>query len=212
MDTMRAEIRADGTVRLSGYVNVCERDSRPIPYQRGAFIERVAQGTFSRALDRAGGNIELRYNHVRTVGKQGDNLALREDNIGLYGEAVVSDKEVVQAARDGKLTGWSFRFYTRPDGDEWTKDEKGEEHRRLTDIDIEEVSILSVTPAYYATSIEMRNGAASLAEERTAQIGEIADLSEPDTDPEPEHTANGADMRAVYEAEIEYYKYKGEHK
>lgn len=209
MEAMRAEIRADGTVRLSGYVNVCERDSRPIPYQRGAFIERVAQGAFSRAIERAGGNIELRYNHGRTVGKQGDNLALREDNIGLYGEAVVSDQEVVQAARDGKLTGWSFRFYTRPGGDEWTEGENGVEHRRLTEIDIDEVSILTITPAYYATSIEMRDGETSLAEERTAQIGEITDLSEPDNEPTPEPADSGADMRAVYAAELEYYKYKG---
>ncbi|MBR5949135.1 MAG: HK97 family phage prohead protease [Clostridia bacterium] len=209
MEAMRAEIRADGTVRLSGYVNVCERDSRPIPYQRGAFIERVAQGAFSRAIERAGGNIELRYNHGRTVGKQGDNLALREDNIGLYGEAVVSDQEVVQAARDGKLTGWSFRFYTRPGGDEWTEGENGVEHRRLTEIDIDEVSILTVTPAYYATSIEMRDGETSLAEERTAQIGEITDFREPDNEPTPEPADSGADMRAVYAAELEYYKYKG---
>lgn len=209
MEAMRAEIRADGTVRLSGYVNVCERDSRPIPYQRGAFIERVAQGAFSRAIERAGGNIELRYNHGRTVGKQGDNLALREDNIGLYGEAVVSDQEVVQAARDGKLTGWSFRFYTRPGGDEWTEGENGVEHRRLTEIDIDEVSILTITPAYYATSIEMRDGETSLAEERTAQIGEITDLREPDNEPTPEPADSGADMRAVYAAELEYYKCKG---
>lgn len=206
---LKAEIRADGKVRLSGYINVCERDSRPIPYQRGTFIERVAQGTFSRAIERAGGNIDLRYNHGHTVGKYGNNLALREDNIGLYGEAVVSDQEVVQAAKEGKLTGWSFRFYTRPGGDEWTEDAGGETHRRLTDIDIDEVSILSITPAYYATSIEMRGGEPSLAELRAAEIGEITDTSGAEEAPDVEQTESGADMIAVYRAEYEYYKYKG---
>lgn len=210
--SLKAEIRADGKVRLSGYINVCERDSRPIPYPRGTFIERVAQGAFSRAIERAGGNIELKFNHGNIVGKYGDNLALREDNIGLYGEAVVSDKEVVQAAKNGKLTGWSFRFYTRPGGDEWTEDADGETHRRLTDIDIDEVSILTITPAYYATSIEMRGGVPSLAELCAAEIGEVTDLSEPEPGPGPEPETepdNGAGMTAVYKAEYEYYKYKG---
>ncbi len=39
---------------------------------------------------------------------------------------------------------------------EWTTLADGTAHRRLTDIDLVEVSILSVTPAYIATSVEER--------------------------------------------------------
>ncbi|MCH5279545.1 MAG: HK97 family phage prohead protease [Christensenellaceae bacterium] len=163
---IRAEIRSDGSVRLTGYVNAVERDSRPLARPGGTFIERVAAGAFKRAIERANGNIELRYNHDRTIGRLGENLTLKEDAIGLYADAEVYDDEVVRAAKEGRLQGWSFRFYLIED--EWSRDESGVDHRRLTDIDIDEVSILDVTPAYIATSIELRGNERTLMEERSS--------------------------------------------
>lgn len=149
------EVRSDGGVRLVGYVNVTERNSRVLSdKEHGNFIECVAQGAFKKALERANKDVLLYFNHERKIGKRGENLALEEDNIGLRADAVVYDEEVAKAARNGELQGWSFGFYEN--SDEWTTLADGTAHRRLTDIDLVEVSILSVTPAYIATSVEER--------------------------------------------------------
>ena len=80
-------------------------------------------------------------------------LPLREDNIGLFAKAVISDKEVISCAKNGKLTGWSFGFKCKKD----TWNDTGE-IRTLEEIELDEVSILTKTPAYTATSIELRDG------------------------------------------------------
>ena len=159
------EIRDDGSVIISGYVNAVERDSRLLHDARhGDFYERVAEGAFGAALRRAENEIELKLNHDRVIGKRGENLVLDEDSIGLRASAAVTDPETVEAARAGRLTGWSFRFYVR--ADEWTV-EDGVNHRRLTDIDIDEVSILTKMPAYKATTLDVR---AASGEIRAAEV------------------------------------------
>jgi len=108
------EIRDDGSVIISGYVNAVERDSRLLhDAKHGDFYERVAEGAFGAALRRAENEIELKLNHGRVIGKRGENLMLDEDSIGLRASAAVTDPETVEAARAGRLTGWSFRFYVR---------------------------------------------------------------------------------------------------
>lgn len=155
IDKLSTEVRSDGGVRLVGYVNVTERNSRMLnDKEHGNFVECVAQGAFKKALERANKEILLCFNHERQIGKQGENLALEEDNIGLRADAVVYDNEVVKAARNGELQGWSFGFFEN--SDEWTTLSDGTKHRRLIDIDLVEVSILSVAPAYIATSVEER--------------------------------------------------------
>jgi len=150
---LKIEVR-NGAATIEGYVNVTERLSKPIRDVRGQFLEKVATGAFNSALQR-NDNVELRFNHRRKLGEQQDgSLELREDNIGLYAKAVVSDAEVVKLAEERKLKGWSFGF--RKLEDSWDKQENMPEIRTLKAIDISEVSILSVTPAYIATSISMR--------------------------------------------------------
>lgn len=135
-------------------MNVTERLSKPIRDVRGQFLEKVATGAFNSALQR-NDNVELRFNHRRKLGDQQDgSLELREDNIGLYAKATVSDAEVVKLAEERKLKGWSFGFKKLEDS--WDKQENMPEIRTLKAIDVSEVSILSITPAYIATSISMR--------------------------------------------------------
>ena len=55
--------------------------------------------------------------------------------------------------KNGKLTGWSFGFKCKKDS--WN--DTGE-IRTLEEIELDEVSILTKTPAYTATSIELRGG------------------------------------------------------
>lgn len=150
---MKIEVR-NGAVNIEGYVNVTERLSKPIRDVRGQFLERVATGAFNSALQR-NDNVELRFNHGRKLGDQKDgSLELREDNIGLYAKATVTDTEVVKLAEERQLKGWSFGF--RKLEDEWTKADNEPEIRTLKAIDVSEVSILSVNPAYIATSIAVR--------------------------------------------------------
>lgn len=150
---MKIEVR-NGAVNIEGYVNVTERLSKPIRDVRGQFLERVATGAFNSALQR-NDNVELRFNHGRKLGDQKDgSLELREDNIGLYAKATVTDTEVVKLAEKRQLKGWSFGF--RKLEDEWTKADNEPEIRTLKAIDVSEVSILSVNPAYIATSIAVR--------------------------------------------------------
>lgn len=162
---MKIEIRSNDCAVISGYVNAVERRSK-VMTRPGAppFREIVKPGTFKKALDR-GNPVELKLDHQRTLCDTDSGLELREDNVGLYASAVVTDRETVQAARSGQLTGWSFGF--RCLHDSWSSDEGGVELRELDDIRLDEVSILTKTPAYIATSVEVRDK--ELIERRTAE-------------------------------------------
>lgn len=153
---MQITIRAD-SVELEGYVNSIERKSKPLWSRIGQFVERICKGAFKRALER-NDNVRIMLNHTRDIGGQKDgNLELYEDNIGLHARAIVTDPEVVQKAKDGKLSGWSFGFYDREV--EQKRDEDGFPLRDVVDLDLEEVSILddTTTPAYDGTLVSVRS-------------------------------------------------------
>ena len=152
---MRIELRSDSVV-LDGYVNVTLRESRILPSPRGQFVEEIKPRTFERALMK-NDSIDLLFNHDRSrkLGstKEG-NLELREDNVGLRAIATVTDSEVMEKARAGELRGWSFGFSSLKD--EWSTKADGMQKRSIEEMDLFEVSVLSKTPAYIATSIESR--------------------------------------------------------
>lgn len=156
---MEIETRDDGMTILRGYVNAVERDSRLLPKSmtkeaKRSFYERIREKTFARALEK-GENILFKFNHGRTIGDtKSGSLKLEEDSIGLKAEATTDDPEVRQAAQEGKLTGWSFGFLAK----KATWENAGRYDRRTIDeMDLKEVSILTKTPAYIGTSIEMRS-------------------------------------------------------
>ena len=157
---MRIEIRGK-TVHISGYVNAVERDSKVLQGAEGSFVERAEAGVFRRALERAN-DVKMKLNHGRDIASTGQgNLRLREDNVGLFAEADVIDAETIREARAGNLTGWSFGFMDlAPCYDEG---KPGEIRKRtLREIDLQEVSVLTIPPAYIATSVEVRcEGAAA---------------------------------------------------
>ena len=165
---MKIEIRSD-SVKLSGYVNAVERRSAVLPQRicraaPGNFVEVIRSGTFGASLS-ARPEVQLKFNHERTIGGTGNGLELREDNIGLHAEATITDPDVVSAARAHKLTGWSFGF-TSPEA-EWTgPDDEGVFTRSISGLDLIEVSILTKRPAYPATSVEVRDGTATEYEYR----------------------------------------------
>lgn len=194
---MKVEIRADKVI-VEGYVNAVGRDSRVIPSPTGDFVEQVTPKTFERALQ-SGNDVELRLNHDRVLGSRNSgNLELREDSIGLYARAEVTDLETMEKARDGELRGWSFGFYKKKDRLEVL--ENGLHRRFLEEIELREVSILdsSRTPAYVGTSIEARGQEESILEQRGRE-----DI--PEVTGEPEKPTAHADRKK----EVEILRLRG---
>lgn len=171
---MRVEVRNDSVV-ISGYVNAVERWSKPLRANlRGMmlrFIEKIKAGAFKNALKR-NDNVKVLLNHNvdRELANTKDGTAiLEEDNIGLRAEVTITDPEVVEKARNNKLVGWSFGFYSNSD----EVDESGSiATRTVNDMDLVEVSILDDTksPAYYGTSLETRNEGGKVMEIREENI------------------------------------------
>lgn len=157
---MNIEVREDSVV-VTGYVNAVERYSKPILANlRGKmrkFVEKIKAGVFGTALKR-NNNVKVLLNHdpARELANTLEGTAkLEEDNIGLRAEVTITDAEVVDKAKNNKLIGWSFGFYSNADD----VNEDGEmATRTVHDMDLVEVSILDDTksPAYYGTSIETR--------------------------------------------------------
>lgn len=207
---MKVEIRED-SVQISGYVNAIERYSKPIKENlRGkirTFIERIKAGVFKTALKRNDDvKVLLNHNHNRVLATTKDGSAkLEEDNIGLRAEVTITDKEVVDKARNNKLTGWSFGFYANSDE---LGTEGNNETRTITDLDLIEVSILddTRTPAYYGTSIEARSENAKVLEYRNMEEGEemekeVQEVEE--TEKEVETTEKVEETEVVEETEKE---------
>ena len=228
---MLVEVRND-SVFIHGYVNAVERLSKPIREtlhgRIRTFLERIKAGVFRNALKK-NDNVLVLLNHDETrvlASTKDGNAVLTEDNIGLRAEITITDKEVVQKAREGKLSGWSFGFIANDD--EITTEGK-DEIRTVTDMELLEVSILDDTkaPAYYGTSIETREGGARMKEIRadafeqteeqqteqpTISIEELAELvaakviealKTEETEEQTEETAETEETEETEEAETE---------
>ena len=173
---MKVEVRED-SVFISGYVNAIERISKPIREtfhgKIKTFVERIKAGVFRTALKRNDNVLVLlNHNYERVLASTKDgNAILEEDNIGLRAEITITDKEVVEKARSGKLSGWSFGFIANDD-EETNEGNNPYPIRTVTDMELLEVSILDETkaPAYYGTSIEAREGGAKVVEIRADEF------------------------------------------
>lgn len=156
---MKITIRAD-SVEIEGYVNAVGRDSRRMTDEWGnGFVEQIQPGTFALALSK-NANVDMLLNHraERKIGSTDEkNLELEEDSIGLHARATVTDPEVVQLARNGKLVGWSFGFYQLDSRAAYDYDAHVE-RSIVTELDLKEVSIIDDTmlPVYAGTSVHAR--------------------------------------------------------
>lgn len=199
---MELEIRGNA-LHISGYVNAVERESRRLPARmcskaKSDFVEKISAGAFGRAVSRAK-EVRLMFNHKRDIGGTADGtLKLSEDSIGLKAQAVITDPEAVEAAKRGELRGWSFGFTDAKD--RWEDVSEGLQRRTIDDLDLQEVSILSVTPAYVGTSVELRGESLAETEYRSAE-----DAAKPAVMPD-----NNKEIAARYKAEIELLKLKGD--
>lgn len=155
---MKVEIRSSGEAVVSGYVNAVERFSKPLKGKGKTFVEKVQSGAFDEAITEAKSEnraIPMLIDHRwdRKVADTSTTLELREDNIGLYAKAVVSDEATVNELASKGAKGWSFGFVA-------IKDEfrgEGTEERVLEKIKLNEISLLiNKKPAYSSTSVEVR--------------------------------------------------------
>lgn len=155
---MKVEIRSD-SVHISGYVNAVDRYSRILKDKNGKrFREKILPGAFRRSLER-NGNITVKLNHERDltqVSKGG--ITLKEDNIGLYFDGDIRDKEVIERARDGKLVGWSFGFTLGEFSDTPVEGEEYDYKRAVKELGLLEVSIVDnrCNPCYEGTLLQTR--------------------------------------------------------
>lgn len=152
---MEIRVKKDSII-VEGYVNAVARDSKKIHAATGDFIEQVLPRVWSRALRKAD-DVKLLFNHEeeKELGsiKKG-NLELYEDAIGLRVKCRIYDKEVIKEARLNNIKGWSFGFFAKKD--KWENLKNGLKRRYLVDIDLTEVSILTVEPAYSGCLAEIR--------------------------------------------------------
>ena len=177
---MNIEVRDDSVV-ISGYVNAVERWSKPLRANlRGVaqrFIEKIKAGVFKTALKRNDSvKVLLNHNHDRELANTNNGTAiLEEDNIGVRAEVTITDAEVIEKAKNHKLVGWSFGFYSNSDE---VAQQETIATRTVTDMDLVEVSILDDTksPAYYGTSIETRSEDGAILEIRENVADETVDV------------------------------------
>lgn len=148
----------DESVEIEGYVNAVERLSKPLHSALGEFKERIVQGAFGRAIERAS-DVSCLLNHDwnRNLGSiKNGNLELSEDNIGCRVRLTTADPQVREDALNGNLVGWSFGF---SDLDVDVHDENGTTVRDVKDMELYEVSVLNrdTSPAYEGTLVTVRD-------------------------------------------------------
>lgn len=181
---MKAELRADG-LHVSGYVNVPGRESRPVMTPHGKVIEIIEQRAFARAIERAGGAIRMLLDHDRNhvlADTQNGTLSVKEDEVGLRAESVVTDEAVIAGAKQGKLRGWSFNM--RNVKDEVETRAEGLPIRHVRDFDMDEITlVMNKMPVYSSTSVEVRAGEEEDVETRAICLEAV--YSENISEPEP---------------------------
>lgn len=175
---MQIEIRADGA-RITGYVNVTGKKSRPVITPRGKVIEVIEERAFEKALERAG-NITVTVDHDNThvyASTDDGTLNLYEDPIGLHADVLIKDENLIELAKQGKIKGWSFGMYNVVDEME---DRAGElPIRHVKSLDLDHLTlVVHKQPVYSATSVELRAGENIELEERAFEQ-EVKVICEP---------------------------------
>ena len=132
-------------------------------FDLGGFVEIIAPGAFAESLRNDAENIMALWNHEdeSPLGRLGVNLALREDDKGLFASL---DLPNTSAARDAAelvggniVQGWSFGFSCTYDDCDWAYDEAaGVTLRTLKKVRLYEVSPVTF-PAYPETKIGLRH-------------------------------------------------------
>ena len=155
---MIVEERADGSLHVSGYVNVTGKLSRPVITSKGEkVIEVIEERAFQDAISRAS-NVQMTKDHDASVvlaETRASNLDLKEDKIGLHANAVITDAQTIDEGKRGLFKGWSFGMRNIVDRIEERADKLPIRHVEKFDLD-HITLVVKKTPAYAATSVELR--------------------------------------------------------
>lgn len=172
-------VTLEGENSIGGYINVTERESEMLySKNRGKwFKEVVKKGAFSKALAE-NRSIPLLFEH--DFGKELANtstgtLELREDNIGLRFDAVITDEKVYNDIKNGKINSCSFGFHAKDQ--EFIDVNTRLEKRYLKEIELVECSLVR-NPAYVGSLVESR----ALEEALKSDEEELRKKSETETE------------------------------
>jgi HK97 family phage prohead protease len=156
--TMQAEVRAmdttDGSLRIGGYAATFNKEATGLNFR-----EVIAPGAFKRTLA-TDNPVFLLINHdmegLPLASTRSGTLTLTEDEVGLRMDAELDPmnpraQELASALRRGDVDKMSFAFTVAEDGDI-----RSEGLRTLTDLDLYEVSVVTL-PAYDSTTVGMRS-------------------------------------------------------
>lgn len=134
---------------------------------RGKVIEVIEQRAFERAISRAT-DIRMLLDHDRghvLADTANGTLTVREDEVGLRAESVVTDPTVIEGAKKGLLKGWSFNMKNVVDSIEDRADQLPIRH--VKDFDMDEITlVMNKIPVYSSTSVEVRAGTEEEVETR----------------------------------------------
>lgn len=153
---MKIEIRAN-SVNISGYVNATEKLSRPVITPHGKVVEVIEPKAFEKAISRAGDvTVTVDHDSSHTYASTKDNtLQLYEDNIGLHADVVITDPDIIEIAKKGKIKGWSFGMFNVVDEIQQRADDIP--LRKIKDLDLDHITlVVNKCPIYSATSVEVR--------------------------------------------------------
>ena len=172
------KVESDGDMIVTGYVNKTEQYSEELGIVK-RFKEKIAKGSFKRAIERALGDIDFLADHnpdlVLASTKNG-TLKLEEDDIGLKMEARIMNtstgRDWYEMIASGLITNMSFGFSVVEDT--WDKIDDNLYERHISDLDLYEVSAVR-TPAYAQSTIASRG--LNMADEEIIP----SDISEEDT-------------------------------
>ena len=156
IDTEPLELRAAATgdgMQFSGYAARYDSPSLPLP-----FVERIAPGAFTRSL-KSRNDIKMFVNHSDLhvlASTRSKTLRLEDRPDGLFVEADLPDVTYANDLRvliqNGTVNTMSFGFSTVRDS--WS--DNGAE-RTLNEVRLHEVSVVTSTAAYPATTASVRN-------------------------------------------------------
>lgn len=169
---MKIEERADG-LHIKGYVNVTGKISRPLITPHGKCVETIEERAFANAIEKSG-NITVTVDHDSThvyADTNNGTLQLEEDAIGLKAVVLIKDEMVIEAARKGKIKGWSFGMYNVID----EMEQRAEDQlplRHVKDFCLDHITlVINKTPCYAATSVECRANDEVSIESRSFDTG-----------------------------------------
>jgi HK97 family phage prohead protease len=141
---------------IEGYAAVFNSDSEDF----GSFVERIAPGAFSERLK---DDTVALFNHSmnQVLGRNGVNLTLSEDEVGLKYRCVLPDttfaRDMRTLVKDGIINKSSFAFTVREET--WTHPEDRNKPSIRTIKKVEYLYDVSpvTTPAYKDTSVASRS-------------------------------------------------------